>query len=65
MDFQQYSLEPVPRAVQSINDRLVTLTMDFVDMYLTQRTTFANQDEVDGVLQKRNIVKNFSSFIQY
>jgi len=55
MDFQQYSLKPVPQAARSINDRLTTLTMDYDDMYLKQRTTFANRDEVDGVLQKKGI----------
>lgn len=62
MDSRQYSLELIPRAVHSINDRLVTLTTDFDDMYLEQRTTFANRDEVDEVLQEKNIVKEFLSF---
>lgn len=62
MDFRQYSLESVPQAVRSINDRLATLTTDFDDMYLKQRTTFANRGEVDEVLQKRSTVKGFLSF---
>lgn len=54
MDFRRYLLEPVLQAVQSINDKLVTLTMDFVYMHLMQQTTFANRGEVDKVLQERN-----------
>lgn len=57
MDFRRYLLEPVLRAAQSINDKLVTLTMDFVYMYLMQQTTFANRDEVDEVLQEISIDK--------
>lgn len=62
MDSRRYSLKPVPQAVRSINDRLATLTTDFDDMYLKQQTTFANRDEVDEVLQEKNIVKELLSF---
>jgi hypothetical protein len=63
MDFQQYSLEPVLQVVHSINDKLMTLTMDFDDMYLELRTTFANQDEVDEVLQEYFYYLYISLFI--
>lgn len=52
MDFRQYSLALVPQVVQSIDDKLTALTKDFDGMYPEQRTTFANRDVVDEVLQR-------------
>lgn len=50
MDFLQYSLKPMFRAVHLKDETLMTLTKDFDDMYLKQLNTFASQDEVDEEL---------------
>lgn len=65
MDFRRYLLEPVPQTVQLINDKLVTLTMDSVYMYLMQQTTFANRDEVDEVLQEKSLLISSSKITHF
>lgn len=58
MGFSCYSLEPTLLVDRSKGDKLMTLTMDFDDKYLTQQTTFANRAVVDEELKTIKINNN-------